>query len=104
MPERLRAAMIVALLLLPLRLVAADEAPVLYERHCAACHGAERLGGQGPALLPETFARLRPAQASEVIARGRAATQMPGFADSLSAAEIEALTRFVFRPPATPPR
>ena len=24
-----------------------------YEKHCASCHGADRLGGMGPALLPE---------------------------------------------------
>jgi DNA-binding beta-propeller fold protein YncE len=104
MPERIRAAFLLALLFLPRHAAAEEVAPALYQRHCATCHGAERLGGQGPALLPETFGRLRPPQAREVIARGRTATQMPGFADSLSAAEIEALTRFVFEPPTRPPR
>ena len=80
-----------ALLVLPLAAPAsAQDAPALYETHCASCHGAERLGGQGPVLLPESLGRLRPAQANAVIARGRPATQMPGFADRLSAAEIEA--------------
>ena len=27
-------------------------------QHCAACHGADRLGGMGPALLPESLGRL----------------------------------------------
>lgn len=76
----------------------------LYARHCAACHGADRLGGTGPALLPEAFGRLTPERAAEVIAHGRPATQMPGFADRLAAAEIEALAAHIFTPPATPPR
>jgi Cytochrome D1 heme domain len=50
-------------------------------------------------LLPENMGRLRPPQASRVIAQGRAATQMPGFADRLSPPEIEALTAHIFRPP-----
>ena len=41
---------------------AADRA-ALYAQHCAACHGAERLGGQGPVLLPDSMGRLRPPQA-----------------------------------------
>ncbi|MDH3280489.1 MAG: c-type cytochrome, partial [Gammaproteobacteria bacterium] len=52
----------------------------LYRQHCAACHGPERLGGQGPALVPENLGRLKPAAAADVIRNGRAATQMPGFA------------------------
>ncbi len=27
----------------------------LYRQHCAACHGADRLGAMGPALLPESL-------------------------------------------------
>ena len=26
----------------------------LYEQHCTVCHGAQRIGGAGPALLPES--------------------------------------------------
>ena len=33
--------------------------PALYAEHCAACHGADRLGGMGPALLPENLERLK---------------------------------------------
>lgn len=70
----------------------------LYARACAECHGAERLGGKGPALLPENMGRLSKAQAVKVIAGGRPATQMPGFAASLSDAEIAALADYVFTP------
>jgi len=77
---------------------AAPAAPALYTTHCAACHGAQRSGGMGPALLPESLERLRPAEARKVIAQGRPATQMAGFADKLSAAEIDALAAWVYQP------
>ena len=28
----------------------------LYEQHCQSCHGVDRLGAMGPALLPENLA------------------------------------------------
>ena len=70
----------------------------LYQDHCASCHGAGRLGGQGPALLPENLGRLGRKAAQEVIAKGRPATQMQGFADSLSAEQITALADLVYTP------
>ncbi|HEY0857813.1 MAG TPA: cytochrome D1 domain-containing protein [Albitalea sp.] len=74
------------------------DAPALYQQHCAACHGVQRLGVMGPALLPESLARLRPAEALKVIGHGRAATQMAGFADRLSADEIAAIAQWIYTP------
>ena len=90
--------------LLPVALARGESsAPDLYREHCAACHGADRLGGMGPALLPENLERLRKAAAEEVIARGRAATQMPAFADKLDAAQVKALADYIYtRLPAQP--
>src|SRR5687767_5913523 len=93
-PELLAA----AALLLATPAAAQPDAAALYGQHCAACHGAERLGGRGPALLPENMGRLRPPQAGQVIAQGRPATQMPGFAGTLSPPEIEALTALIYHP------
>jgi len=76
----------------------------LYQTHCASCHGADRLGGIGPALLPENLRRLRGEEASEVIANGRPATQMPGFAGELDPAQIESLAELIYEPPETTPR
>ncbi len=76
---------------------AADPA-ALYQQHCAACHGAQRTGGMGPALLPESLARLRGAEAHKVISAGRVATQMPGFAEQLKAEEIAALAKWIYTP------
>ena len=76
----------------------------LYANHCAECHGADRLGGQGPALLPESLDRLRgPRGVAAVIAQGRNATQMQGFAETLSKDEIAALATYVTAPLASIP-
>jgi len=82
----------------------ADETARVYAEHCAACHGADRLGGSGPALLPENLSRLRRPDAVRIIANGAAATQMPGFAGKLGAALIEDLADFIHTPLAVPPR
>ena len=76
----------------------ANTAAANFKEHCAACHGADRLGGLGPALIPENLARLRKAEAEKVIGEGRVATQMLGFADKLSAAEIKALVDYAYTP------
>jgi mono/diheme cytochrome c family protein len=69
-----------------------------YVEHCASCHGADRLGGLGPALLPQNLRRLKPGKAVSVITDGRPATQMPAFGEVLSAAEIEALSQLIYQP------
>jgi cytochrome c553 len=77
---------------------AGPDASRLYAAHCANCHGADRLGGQGPALLPESLGRLLGPRVASVIAEGRPATQMPGFAVALDRSEIEALAKYVSTP------
>lgn len=74
------------------------KAAALYQQHCASCHGEQRLGGMGPALLPESLARLRRPQALQVIRDGRTATQMLAFRDTLKDAEIAALTDWIYTP------
>ncbi len=75
----------------------------LYAEHCASCHGADRLGGQGPALLPENLGRLTGPRLTAVIAKGREATQMLGYEGTLTPPQIEALSAFVSKPlPSTP--
>lgn len=76
----------------------------LYQQHCASCHAATRLGGMGPALLPENLKRLRKAKAINVISNGRAATQMPAFAKIITSREIEALVKYVYTPLAQIPK
>jgi DNA-binding beta-propeller fold protein YncE/cytochrome c553 len=87
-------AMALAVVALP----AAADPQKLFAEHCATCHGADRLGGTGPALLPESLARLRKPEAIKTITGGREATQMAGFADRLKPAEIEALANWIYTP------
>ncbi len=82
---------------------AEPNAVALYGEHCASCHGADRLGGIGPALLPGNLRRLKPARAGKVIAKGRPATQMPAFSDKLAEDEIAVLADYIYQPPAVPP-
>ncbi len=80
-----------------------DPTDDLYQRHCAECHGPDRLGRIGPALLPENLGRLKREEAGAVIAQGRPASQMQGFADKLTPEEIQALVGLVYTPlPAVP--
>jgi WD40 repeat protein/cytochrome c553 len=69
-----------------------------YATLCASCHGADRLGIIGPALLPENLDRLKRSEAIQTIMQGRTATQMPGFSDKLGKTEIEALANFIYTP------
>lgn len=89
--------------LFPLVAQAAPDAQKVYVEHCAVCHGSDRLGGVGPALLPENLERLRRPGAFKTISDGRNASQMLGFSSKLSEAEIQSLVDFIYQPlPKTP--
>ncbi|HSO81589.1 MAG TPA: cytochrome D1 domain-containing protein [Thiocapsa sp.] len=70
----------------------------IYASVCAQCHGADRLGGMGPALIPETLGRLTPEDARATILAGRPATQMPGFSGVLDPAMADALAGLILTP------
>ncbi|MEI2734038.1 MAG: cytochrome D1 domain-containing protein [Rhodoblastus sp.] len=82
---------------------AEPDAGALYQAKCAACHGGDRLGAIGPALLPDNLGRLGVAGAEKVIRSGREATQMPAFGGELDDASIKALAALVYTKPATTP-
>ena len=88
------------ILRIPSPAVAADgrSTQELYIQHCAVCHHAQRLGGTGPALLPENLKRLSREGAVSVITSGRPATQMPAFANRLNSKEIQALVEKIYTP------
>ncbi|MGB5705903.1 MAG: cytochrome D1 domain-containing protein [Arenicellales bacterium] len=79
-------------------LVEAGDTTALYSEHCAACHGESRLGGMGPALLPENLGRLKKKAAVEVILSGRAASQMPAFSEHLDHQQAESLVEMIYTP------
>ena len=78
-------------------------AEALYQQHCQRCHGQDRLGGAGPALLPESLARIKPEEARSVIRDGRPASQMAAYKTLLDEAQIAALSDYLYRPAAVPP-
>ena len=80
------------------------DAGALYQQHCATCHGAERTGLMGPALLPVSLERLRKPEALKVITQGRTATQMPAFHGKLQDDEIAALAQWIYSPVEPAPR
>ncbi|MGM9425160.1 cytochrome D1 domain-containing protein [Hydrogenophaga sp. MI9] len=105
-----RAALVAGLCWMGVDMASAQTAPAapapvnaaaLYQQHCASCHGEQRTGLMGPALLPESLERLRAAETLQVITQGRPATQMPAFAGQLSATDIAALAAHI-RTPVTP--
>ncbi len=85
-------------LLLAFEAAAVQSAEKTYADFCAACHGSDRLGGAGTALLPENLARLRRPEAFKTIAEGRNASQMPGFGDKLAKEDIQALVDYIYTP------
>lgn len=70
----------------------------LYQEHCATCHHQDRLGGTGPALLPENLKRVTRDQVASIIHDGLVSTQMPGFSDKLTMEEIRQLVDFIYMP------
>ncbi|MEZ5614137.1 MAG: cytochrome D1 domain-containing protein [Rhodocyclaceae bacterium] len=77
---------------------AADSAPELYRKHCAECHGADRYGLMGPALLPENLSRLRKGAAAAMIRDSRPTVQMPAYKDVLKPEEIQSLADYIYTP------
>ncbi len=94
----MRLALAIALLALAHGAQAQAPAVRLYQQHCASCHGAERLGGMGPALLPENLSRLKKKDAADAILDGRPGVQMPAYRALLAADEVGQLVEWIYTP------
>jgi DNA-binding beta-propeller fold protein YncE len=70
----------------------------IYTEHCASCHGSDRLGGIGPALLPENLGRVGREQAVKTVFAGLPSTQMPAFRQILDSDQVNALVDFIYTP------
>jgi len=79
------------------------DVPKLYQQYCSRCHGTNRLGGMGTALLPENLSRLSHKKAFKEITDGAAITQMPAFGNRLSPAQIQHLVDYIYTPLSTEP-
>lgn len=75
-----------------------------YQTHCAACHGADRLGGMGPALLPENLSRLKKAEAARMVRDSRPGVQMPAFRNELNEQQISGLVELIYSPVVPAPK
>lgn len=66
-----------------------------YAANCASCHGGNRQGGVGPALVPSRLAEDDEFY-FKVIANGRSGTSMPAWSElGLSDADIVSLVAFL---------
>ncbi len=74
-----------------------------YKKFCASCHGLDRLGVSAPPLIPQAYKRFNKKKALDVITNGRKSTQMPGFKELLSKAEIEELASYILTKPQIDP-
>ena len=99
----MRSAILFVFLLMPWLQCFADDVPALFTQHCASCHGVDRLGGTGPALLPESLERLKKPEALKTVTEGRIATRMPAFSEKLTKEEIQSLLNYIFTPLAKTP-
>lgn len=75
----------------------------IYQEYCSVCHSEQRIGGLGPALLPESLGRIKKTEAINVIANGRPASQMIGYKDVLSSEQISTLVDYLYTPADNPP-
>ena len=82
---------------------AGPDGAMIYADQCASCHAETRLGGTGPALIPESLGRLKGEGLEAIISGGRVATQMPAFKPTLSPAEITAVAAYISTPLAQTP-
>jgi mono/diheme cytochrome c family protein len=66
----------------------------VYSSRCARCHGSSGGGGTGPKLADGAVVAAYPdiADQVEIISNGK--NGMPSFAGSLSASQVEAVTRY----------
>jgi nitrite reductase (NO-forming)/hydroxylamine reductase len=74
--------------------VAGREADRYYLDSCAGCHGTDRRGATGPALLPERLSQDDTYYA-DVIANGKPGTVMPPWSSQLTEDDITTLVAFI---------
>lgn len=68
---------------------------VLYLEECAGCHGADREGAMGPALIPQLLASRSDEELKDIILNGIPDTAMPGWMDKLTLERIDGLITYL---------
>ena len=74
--------------------VAGRSADLYYLDSCAGCHGTDRRGATGPALLPERLSQPDEYYL-DVIANGKPGTVMPPWNEQLSDEDIDTLVEYI---------
>ena len=72
------------------------DAADIFSQRCSGCHGEDRGGGRGPALLPDVLIK-DPASYVNTITNGSG--PMPIWGNQLSADEINALVEYIMSDP-----
>ena len=82
----------------PPEIAAAGPMAVLYWDACSGCHGVNREGGMGPALIPQRLSDTDKETIGDAISNGRQGTAMPPWQDKLSEQEIDELIDYLLSP------
>jgi cytochrome c551 len=72
------------------------DAAAIFSSNCARCHGADRSGRNGPALLPDRLTKDASTYQATIT---NGSGPMPAFGSRLSADEISALVEFILSSP-----
>ena len=75
---------------------ASIDAADIFSQRCSGCHGEDREGGRGPALLPDVLTK-DPASYVNTITNGSG--PMPTWENRLSADEINSLVEYIMSEP-----
>jgi len=82
----------------PPEIAAAGLVASLYWDKCSGCHGVDRQGGTGPALVPQTLADVDKEMIKATISNGRPGTAMPPWRGTLTALQIDDLIDYILSP------
>lgn len=82
----------------PPEIAGTGPAAFLYWDKCSGCHGVERQGGTGPALVPQRLADIDPGLLKGVINDGRPGTAMPPWEGTLTGEQVDELIGYILSP------
>ena len=82
----------------PPEIAAAGPIASLFWDKCSGCHGVDRQGGTGPALVPETLTGIDKGVLKTTINNGRPGTAMPPWNGTLSDQQMNDLIGYILSP------